>query len=340
MRVSVVIPCYNAEPYIGQTIGSVLEQTRPADELLVVDDGSTDGSVEIARQFGDRVRLLTGRNGGAPATRNKGAAHATGDALMFLDADDVLGPTVLEVLTARLAEQSGAVAACPWYRLEYEDGRWVRRPPSCVPRRPGQPPLAAWLTGWYHPPCSVLWSRAAFERVGPWEEGLVVNQDGHLMMQALARGVPLVLADTGAAFYRRARLGDGSSVSGRRLSQEGLDAKLWVLDRLGQTLCDVGRLSEYRVPLDAALEQIAWEARDRHPEVAAAAAAVARRYTAYPWIRTMRRVRRRAASGLRAVTERIRRVTGLHQPPAPASPPKEVRYGLSEQPASSYERPD
>jgi glycosyltransferase involved in cell wall biosynthesis len=120
MTLSVIIPCYNAEPFVAQTIRSVLEQTRPPDEIIVVDDGSTDGSVEVVRQFGDRVRLLTGRNGGASPTRNKGLDHATGDALMFLDADDVLGPTALEALTDAL--RPGAIAACLWYRLDYEGG--------------------------------------------------------------------------------------------------------------------------------------------------------------------------------------------------------------------------
>lgn len=335
MFVSVIIPCYNAAPYVAQTIGSVLEQTRPADEIIVVDDGSTDESVEVIRRFGDRVRLLEGRNGGAPATRNKGAVHASGDALMFLDADDVLGPTALEALVEGLAEYSDAVAACPWYRLEHKADRWVRRPPSCAPRRAGQSPLAAWLTGWYHPPCSVLWSRTAFERVGPWEESLTVNQDGHLMMQALARGVPLVLTGRGAAFYRRLRPADAPSVSGRRFTRQGLQAKLWVLDQLGHTLYEEGRLPAYRIPLDAALEQVAWETRDTCPEVGAEAIAVARRYTAYPWIRTARRVYRHAIAKTRFILGWGRRASGSQPPPQPL---EDIRYGLDS--STNHECPD
>lgn len=321
MTISVIIPCFNAEPYVGQTVGSVLEQTRPADDIIVVDDGSTDGSVDVVRQFGDRVQLLTGRNGGGPASRNRGAAHATGDALMFLDADDVLGPTVLEALADTLTEHPGAVAACPWYRLEHEAGAWVRRPPSCTPRRVGQDALAAWLVGWYHPPCSVLWSREAYELVGPWEEGLASNQDGHLMMQALARGVHLVLTDQGEAFYRRLRTGDAPSVSSGRLTERGLSARLWVLEQVAQTLECEGRLRPYREVLDGALERVGREASDQYPEVTARAVALARQYAGYPWIRTVRRVLRKAAAAARPLLGRSRQ-------PAQVKPSEEVHHGL------------
>ena len=293
MTLSVVIPCYNAEPYVGQTIESVLGQTRQADEVLVVDDGSTDGSVEVVRQFGNRVQLLTGRNGGASPTRNRGFEHASGDAIMFLDADDLLGATALEALAGAL--RPGAVAACPWFRLEVEGGVWVRSPASCPARRPGYDALAGWLTGWYHPPCSVLWSREALDVVGPWNDLSWANDDGYMMMQALARGVPLTLTDGGEAFYRRLRPTDAPSVSSRRLTSSGLEARLWVLERVAETLAEEGRLGVYRAPLDEAIERVERESREIAPEVAVRSAAVARRFSGYPWIR----LRRRLGRGLR-----------------------------------------
>ena len=326
MTVSVIVPCYNAEPFVAQTIRSALEQTRPPDEVIVVDDGSTDGSAEVVRQFGDRVRLLTGRNGGASPTRNKGLEHATGDALMFLDADDVLGPTVLEALTD--AVWPGAIAACPWYRLDHRGGAWVRRPASCSPRRPGQDALAAWLSGWYHPPCSVLWSRAAFDVVGRWDGRGGPNDDGHVMMQAFARGVPLVLTDRGEAFYRRLRATDAPSVSSGRLSKSGLEARLWVLRQLAETLEAEGRLGDYRAPLDGALERLARESED-YPDLAEQVVQAARQYAAYPWLRTRRRVARRVAREVRRVLP-----DRGGEPDRPAAPPVEVRYGLGAETAA------
>ena len=165
---------------------------------------------------------------------------------MFLDADDVLGPTALEALADAL--RPGAIAACPWYRLDERGGVWVRRPASCTPRRPDQDALAGWLSAWYHPPCSVLWSREAFDVVGRWDGRGGPNDDGHVMMQALARGVPLVLTDRGEAFYRRLRPTDAPSVSSGRLTEDGLRARLWVLEQLAETLEGRGRLGSLPRP--------------------------------------------------------------------------------------------
>ncbi len=259
MKLSVVIPCHNAAPYLAQAIGSVIEQSYSADEIIVVDDASTDDSVAVARSFGNRIRLLTGHFSSAPAARTFGAAQATGDALMFLDADDVLGPTVLEALARALLSRPGAIAVCPWYRLDFRDGRWVRQPRSCEPRLPGDDALTAWLSGWYHPPCSVLWSRAAFERSGGWDETVKVNNDGDIMMRALVAGVPLVRTLDGESFYRR--LPDpAASLSGKRTTRAGIVSRVRVLDKLVSALEAAGRLQRYRIPLALACDAAARDA--------------------------------------------------------------------------------
>ena len=95
MRVSAVIPCYNRAHMVGQAIESVLRQTRPADEIIVVDDGSTDRSAEVAESFGARVRVIRRPHSGIPVTRNAGIQAATGDLVAWLDSDDVWEPEKL-----------------------------------------------------------------------------------------------------------------------------------------------------------------------------------------------------------------------------------------------------
>ncbi|MFI4903425.1 MAG: glycosyltransferase family 2 protein, partial [Burkholderiales bacterium] len=87
MRVSVVMPMYNGEAYVAEALDSVLAQTRPADEIVVVDDGSHDASAAIVARYSG-VRYVRQANGGCAAARNRGVAEAGGDVVAFIDQDD------------------------------------------------------------------------------------------------------------------------------------------------------------------------------------------------------------------------------------------------------------
>jgi glycosyltransferase involved in cell wall biosynthesis len=112
--VTVVMPAYNAEAWIGEAVDSVLAQTMPDWELIVVDDGSTDGTAGAVRQYADRrIRLVSQPNRGPSAARNRGIALARGRYVSLLDADDWYDPRHLELTTAFLGEHAecGLVAA-------------------------------------------------------------------------------------------------------------------------------------------------------------------------------------------------------------------------------------
>src|SRR3954454_8147074 len=117
MLVSIIIPCFNAAATLGEAIASALSQGELGGEILVVDDGSTDGSLAIARGFGPGVRVVTGPNRGVSAARNRGIAETVGEWLVFLDADDLLLPgTLAWRLTA--AKAAGAdIVVCDWQDL-------------------------------------------------------------------------------------------------------------------------------------------------------------------------------------------------------------------------------
>jgi hypothetical protein len=106
-RVSVLIPARNAGAWIRDAIESVLAQTVPAHECIVIDDGSTDDTGRIAASFGSPVKVVSTRGGGVAAARNAGAAVATGDYLAFLDADDVWLPRKLELQLAAFRADPG-----------------------------------------------------------------------------------------------------------------------------------------------------------------------------------------------------------------------------------------
>ena len=111
MRVSVVIAAWNAEAYIAEAIESVLGQTVPPDEVIVVDDGSTDGTRGILDRFGERIVALGQANSGQAVTVNKGLAIARGELIGFCDADDLWTPRKLEMQLALLERDSSIEAA-------------------------------------------------------------------------------------------------------------------------------------------------------------------------------------------------------------------------------------
>jgi glycosyltransferase involved in cell wall biosynthesis len=108
--VSVVIPCYNQARFLGEAIESVLAQTYPRFEIVVVDDGSTDRTVEVARSY-DAVRCVSQRNQGQGAARNEGLKHISGEFVAFLDSDDRLLKRALEVGLRCLADHPEAAFA-------------------------------------------------------------------------------------------------------------------------------------------------------------------------------------------------------------------------------------
>jgi glycosyltransferase involved in cell wall biosynthesis len=115
MHLSVVVPAHNAESTVSAALRSALSQTRPPDEIIVVDDGSTDSTPTVVRDAGGHVRLVTQAQAGPSAARNAGVAASTGDWIAFLDADDEWHPEKLEQ-QLRVARDDVVLVATDWAR--------------------------------------------------------------------------------------------------------------------------------------------------------------------------------------------------------------------------------
>jgi len=127
--VSIIIPCYNAERWVKQSIQSALDQTYSPVEIIVIDDGSTDQSLEVVKSFGDKITWETGPNRGANHARNRGLDLAKGNYLQFLDADDYLLPEKIERQMKVLPASGADVIYEDWQRMEERtDGtsRWQK----------------------------------------------------------------------------------------------------------------------------------------------------------------------------------------------------------------------
>jgi glycosyltransferase involved in cell wall biosynthesis len=186
-RVSVVIPCYNGGRFLREAIDSVLRQTCPAAEILVVDDGSTDDTAAVARSY-DQVRYISQPNQGAPVARNTGMYASAGDFLVFLDADDRLHPHALATgvrwLTANpdWAFVSGNVSVIA------EDGR-----PRYVPRPkplPGDSYIQLLRANYIWTPGVVMYRRDVLRQVKGFASWAGASADYELNIR-IARRFPI-----------------------------------------------------------------------------------------------------------------------------------------------------
>jgi len=158
--VSVVIPVFNGARYLAEAIRSVLGQTEPPGEILVVDDGSTDASAEVARSFGLAVDCITQSHAGLSSALNRGIERARGSLLAFLDADDLW-------LERKLCLQLDALAADEAFEAVLAHVEQFVSPELDPGVVPGIPPGGRWMPGWVLG--SMLIRTEAFHRVGAFD---------------------------------------------------------------------------------------------------------------------------------------------------------------------------
>jgi glycosyltransferase involved in cell wall biosynthesis len=201
--VSILIPAYNAQPWIADTIKSALAQTWPRKEIIVVDDGSTDHTLAVARQFASKdVKVTSHPNQGASASRNKAFAICQGDYIQWLDADDLLAPDKItlqmEVLKCYASKRMLASSAVGYFfyrpaKAEFHPSllwcdlspmEWLLRKME----HNAQLQAGTWLI-----------SRELMESSGPWDTRLSTDDDGDYSCR-------LILASEGIRFVREARL--------------------------------------------------------------------------------------------------------------------------------------
>jgi hypothetical protein len=183
--VSVIIPNYNHADYLPDAIDSVLQQEYDPVEIIVVDDGSTDHSGQVAERYGDRIRYIWQENQGLSAARNTGLRAAHGEYIALLDADDMLEPTFMTTLVGALADNAQADGAICGYRFVDDDDN----PLSQSESRQIDPDelYGVLLDGNFLVPESILVRRHCYDAVGPFDESLRASEDWDMWLRISRR---------------------------------------------------------------------------------------------------------------------------------------------------------
>jgi glycosyltransferase involved in cell wall biosynthesis len=219
--VSILIPAYNAETWIADTLRSAIAQTWPRKEIIVIDDGSTDQTLSVARKFeSDGVLIMTQKNQGAASARNKAFAASRGDYIQWLDADDLLAPDKvarqMELLDSRASKKT--LLSSAWGSFMYRPYRakfvptalWCDLSPAEWLLRKMEFNLhmqtATWLT-----------SRELCEAAGPWNTSMLSDDDGEFFSRVILASDGIRFARSARVFYR--------SVGTNRLSYVGQSNK-------------------------------------------------------------------------------------------------------------------
>lgn len=189
--VSVVIPAFNAERFIGEAIESVLAQTYAPVEAIVVDDGSADDTVAVASAY-DEVAVIEQANGGPAAARNRGFAASRGEFIAFQDADDLMTPNKLEVQAGLLIEKPEVGCVLAEQELLVEEGAelpfWAEgsNVPTVMPAKPEEladEPDVHTMT--------MVVRRETFEQVGGFDEEMRAAEDVDWMLRAAEQGIEI-----------------------------------------------------------------------------------------------------------------------------------------------------
>jgi glycosyltransferase involved in cell wall biosynthesis len=203
---SIVIPCFNKQAYVASAIKSALAQGDIA-EVVVIDDGSTDASLDEIRRFDGRIIWETGLNRGGSAARNRGLALSRGQFIQFLDADDLLPKGKLAKQLAVLMEEDAStrsLAFCPW--STFHDNGCVDSP---IPQRYWHTfqngidlLLGIWTYGGFFPPHAWLTPRILIDAAGPWDERLTGDDDGEFFGRVLIQASQVFFTSNTHVLYR------------------------------------------------------------------------------------------------------------------------------------------
>jgi glycosyltransferase involved in cell wall biosynthesis len=209
--VSILIPAYNSEKWIAETIKSALNQTWPNKELIIVDDGSIDNTLQVAKEFESKlVKIISQENKGAAAARNTALRFAQGDYIQWLDADDLLSP---DKISLQLKYSDCCRNGLTLFSSSYGTFYYRVSKTEFIPTALWQDLFPVeWLLRRFSEKIwminsSWLMSRRLLELVGPWDERLSMDDDGEYFCRSVAKSEKIKFVPESKSYYRNTSMG-------------------------------------------------------------------------------------------------------------------------------------
>ena len=270
--VSIIIPCLNAAPWLAEALQSCREQTYPNVEVIFVDNGSTDGSVEIAKRFQwDKMLVVHCKRKNASAARNEGLLYAKGEFIQYLDADDLISREKIENQVELLRQNPpDTIALSSMGKFldgtDYKVGLFHDGQPLIESDDP-----VGWLVELLNleqhalvPVGSWLTPRNLIVQAGPWNEDLSINDDGEFFARVVLNAKAIRKPKSGVYFYRQFR--KAKNLSSKKGASH-LRSNLRALDLIGSYL--MGRADGERMKHGLARQymELAYGAYPAHPDI-------------------------------------------------------------------------
>ena len=247
-KVSILIPLYNAEEYIIETIDSCLAQTYENIEIIIVDDGSIDSGLSIARQYEEKyvnIKVETQKNNGASAARNRAFELSSGDFIQYHDADDILHQDKIRLQMNVLKtsdERTLVFGKYGYFHKTIENIEWKNLPVNKNYDDPKQFLLDLWGSGMSIIPLMWLTPRKLIEESRGWDESLSTNDDGEFFARVVFIANKVMFLEKSIGYYRR----DNENSLSKQVSRKALQSNLQSFETYIELMKDDMDKSEVR----------------------------------------------------------------------------------------------
>ena len=249
--VSVIIPTYNQEQTLLETLNSVFSQTYRPIELIVIDDGSSDNTKMIVNDFirkheeinNFKIYYFFQENRGASSARNKGLLESHGEFIQFLDSDDLLDEDKIHHQIIQAKHNINSIICGNWMYFQTINGDKVISHSNKIMDM-SKDIITQWIEGIFFPPHSLLWPRKIVIENGPWDESLTREQDGDYFIRAVLNDYSFKMVSSAASYYR-VYSKPNSSIS-TTSSVSAVSSRIRVISKLRYALIRKGKFSIYQ----------------------------------------------------------------------------------------------